>query len=99
MSDTVNVKKQVARNAWNEVFHKLGGVDRLMSWANDGNLSEFYKILAKLAPPLKEDKDTQATHDAFIKMIMAEEHKQLKEVNKPVMLLDVDAKISDNSTC
>jgi hypothetical protein len=98
MSDTPNVKKQVARNAWNEVFNKLGGIDGLYRWAIDGNLSEFYKILAKLAPPIKEDKEGQATHDAFIKMIMAEEHKQLKEVNRPVRLLDVDATINDATT-
>jgi hypothetical protein len=95
MSDTPNVKKQVARNAWNAVFDKLGGIEGLYNWAIDGNLSEFYKILAKLAPPIKEDKEGQATHDAFIKMIMAEEHKQLKEVNRPVKLLDVSAKINN----
>jgi hypothetical protein len=81
LSETSNVKKQVARNAWNMVFEKLGGIDGLYQWAIDGNMTEFYRILAKLAPPIKDDKDTQTTHDAFIKMIMSEEHKQLKAIS------------------
>jgi hypothetical protein len=92
------IKKQVCRDAWNEVFDRLGGIESLLQWANDGNMTEFYKIFAKLAPPIKDDKDTQTTHDAFIKMIMSEEHKQLKEINQPVKLLDVSAQISENTS-
>jgi hypothetical protein len=98
LSESSNVKKQVARNAWNAVFEKLGGIDGLYEWAIDGNMTEFYRILAKLAPPIKDDKDTQTTHDAFIKMIMSEEHKQLKEINQPVKLLDVSATIGNDAS-
>ncbi len=88
MSESPKKKKQYCRDAWNEVFDKLGGVEHLMQWAIE-HPSEYYKIMAKLAPPIKEDKGVNETHDAFIKMIMREQEQQLKELDKPVKLIDV----------
>lgn len=96
MSESPNVKKQVARNAWNEVFQKLGGIEHLLTWAEE-HQSEFYKIFAKLAPPIKEDKSDNDTHDAFIKRLMSEEYKQLKEVNQPIKLIDVVCDVSNEA--
>jgi hypothetical protein len=88
MSDSVNVKKQTARNAWNQVFINIGGLEHLEEWAIE-HPTEFYKIFAKLAPPIKEDKDHNQTHDSFIKMLMVEESRKLKQENKPIKLIDV----------
>ncbi len=95
MSESPKKKKQYCRDAWNEVFDKLGGVDHLMQWAIE-HPSEYYKIMAKLAPPIKEDKGVNETHDAFIKMIMREQEQQLKELDKPVKLIDVTINDDDN---
>jgi hypothetical protein len=42
------VSGQVKRNVI-AVFERLGGVDKMAAWA-DQNLSEFYKLYAKLLP-------------------------------------------------
>lgn len=94
MSESSNIKKHVARNAWNKVFELLGGEDHLLAWAKD-HPTEYYKIFAKLAPPIKEDKGLIETHDQFIKMIMAEEQRLLAEQGKPIKLIDVPVDVQD----
>jgi hypothetical protein len=90
MDESVNVKKQVARNAWNQVFENIGGISHLQEWAI-GNPTEFYRIFSKLAPPMKDDsKGKEITHDKFIKMLMNEEQDKQKQLNKPIDLIDID---------
>lgn len=46
-------RKQVAEN-FHEAFELIGGVPRLAHWANE-NLTDFYKLYAKLFPSTSGD--------------------------------------------
>lgn len=80
-------------------FNELGGMSRLIEWANmpddKGNMSnykEFIKLYVKLVPPLKPDKDNgKQTQEGFILgLLKAENILKLKE-GKPNELIDVIA--------
>ncbi len=84
------------REIFNLAFDKLGGLDRLIQWANEedakgnSNYSEFIKLYIKLVPAVKESKIEDDTQETFIKMIMSEEKKRIKENGTPVKLIEVD---------
>lgn len=46
---TPNKLTRAAREVYEEAFEKLGGVPALVKWAKD-NLSDFYKLHARLIP-------------------------------------------------
>jgi hypothetical protein len=54
---------QIAREAFLETFDRLGGVEGLVAWASayNENLSEFYKIYARMIP-----KDVHITDETDI---------------------------------
>lgn len=84
------------REIFNLAFDELGGLDRLIQWANesnakgDSNYSEFIKLYIKLVPAVKESKTIEDSQESFIKMIMSEEQKRIKENGVPVKLIEAD---------
>ncbi len=85
------------RELFDLAFDKLGGLERLISWAEEldhkgnSNYKEFIKLYIKLVPAVKESKSIEDSQESFIKMIMSEEQKRIKENGTPVKLIEVDA--------
>ncbi len=78
------------REAFQLCFDDIGGRAKLQEWAKE-NLTDFYKLFVKLSPPIKEAKSVEDSQESFIKMIMMEEAKRVKESGQPVKLIEVDA--------
>ncbi len=84
------------REIFNLAFDELGGMERLVEWAQqldhngNSNYKEFIKLYIKLVPAVKESKVTEDTQESFIKMIMMEEQKRIKENGVPVKLIEAD---------
>ncbi len=84
------------REIFDLAFEKLGGLDKLIEWSQesnakgDSNYGDFIKLYIKLVPPIKEVKSTEDTQESFIKLVMAEEQKRLKEKGDPIKLIEVD---------
>ena len=79
------------REIINLAFENLGGIDKLIEWANESsdNYKEFIKLYVKLIPPLKSDNSKSDTHESFIALLMQEEKKRISMVDKPIKLIDV----------
>lgn len=79
------------RDIINKAFDKLGGIDKLIQWANESsdNYKEFIKLYVKLIPPLKQESVKSDTHEGFIELLMNEEKKRIKGISKPIALIDV----------
>ncbi len=77
------------REAFDLCFEDIGGREKLQEWAEE-NLTDFYKLFAKLSPPIKDNKPVEDTQEAFIKLVMIEEAKRIKESGQPVKLIEVD---------
>lgn len=87
-------KKAIQREVFHDAFEALGGIERLIQWANDvddkgnSNYKEFIKLFTKLVPPIKKDSKEIESHESFIKMLMREEKKRLSELGQPFKLID-----------
>lgn len=94
------------REMMEEAFTQLGGVKRLIEWANipddKGNYSnykEFVKLYVKLVPPLKAETDkNKDTQEGFIMgLIKADNILKLNE-GRPETIIDIEAHApSENS--
>ncbi len=70
------------------------GKSHMLQWASD-NPTEFYKLYAKLAPPIKIDSHKD-NHESFIMLMMQEEKLRQKQLGKPQKLIDVDINTIDD---
>ncbi len=85
------------RKVIEEAFESLGGLSRLIEWANstdskgDSNYRHFIALYVKLAPTIKIDnKIVGDSQEDFIKLIM-EENKAIKAgQDKPIKLIEGD---------
>lgn len=91
-------KKSLQREVIEEAFSLLGGIDRLIEWANQpddkgnySNYKEFIKLYVKLAPPLKTeaDKDKDSQEGFIMGLIKADNILKLNS-GKPQQIIDVD---------
>ncbi len=99
---------RIKREVFSQAFLKLGGVDRLVRWAeglegtctiptNGNNLKDFYKMFAKTLPKeiRKETEDLNKTQENFVKWIQAEEERLKLEAGQPHKLIDSPAKVAE----
>jgi hypothetical protein len=99
---------RIKREVFCQAFLKLGGVDRLVKWAeglegtcttptNGDNLKDFYKLFAKTLPKeiRRETEDLNKTQENFVKWIQAEEEKLRLEEGRPNRLIDAPAKVAE----
>jgi hypothetical protein len=90
-------KIQKQRDLFNLAFDELGGLDKLVQWANDtdtkgnSNYGEFLKLFVKLTPPIKEQKNATDNHESFILTIINEQKKLDSQKDKPVKLVETTA--------
>jgi hypothetical protein len=81
-----------------EAFTRLGGIDRLITWAqelddkgNNSNYKEFIKLYVKLVPPIKPEIDkNKDTQEGFIMGLIKAENILKLEEGTPKQLIDVD---------
>ncbi len=105
-----NEATRIKREVFSQAFLKLGGVDRLVKWAeglegtctvpkNGSNLKDFYKMFAKTLPKeiRRETEDLNKTQENFVKWIQAEEERLKIEAGHPSKLIDAPAKVAENS--
>ncbi len=85
------------RKVIEEAFESLGGLSRLIEWANstdskgDSNYRHFISLYVKLAPNIKVDKSPSLdSQEQFIKMIMEENKDIIKGHDKPTKLIEGD---------
>ncbi len=103
-------KTRIRREVFSQAFLKLGGIDRLVKWAeglegtcttpkNGNNLKEFYKLFAKTLPKeiKTQTEDINKTQENFVKWIQAEEEKLKLAEGKPSKILDAPAGLAENT--
>lgn len=95
---------KITREVFSQAFIELGGVDRLMRWAQGyettcteeakpatSNMKHFYTLFAKVLPKEIKIEDTNRTHEQFIELINAE-NKQLELTKgEPTGLIEVSS--------
>ena len=85
----VNESTRITREVFNLAFTELGGVQRLVEWAEkDDNLKHFYTLFAKVLPKEIKTEDQNRTHEQFIELMMMDEERKKLEEGKPAMLID-----------
>jgi len=85
----VNESTRITREVFNLAFTELGGVRRLVEWAEkDDNLKHFYTLFAKVLPKEIKTEDQNRTHEQFIELMMMDEERKKLEEGKPAMLID-----------
>jgi hypothetical protein len=102
---TTTISKQ--RELFNLAFDNLGGLDKLVQWANEtndkgnSNYGEFIKLFVKLVPAIKPDnKGAIDNHESFILAIMNEQKSIQEGLNKPIKLIDVNnTAINKDDSC
>lgn len=88
-----NVINQVKREVFSDAFLKLGGVTRLIAWAEsidhngDSNLRHFYALFSKTLPREIKTDITVRTHEQFIEMLNMDKQEQVDST--PVALLEI----------
>ncbi len=101
---------RIRREVFSKAFVQLGGVDRLVRWAeglegtctvpkNGNNLKDFYKLFAKTLPKeiMNKTEDVNKSQENFVRWIQAEEEKLRLEEGRPDKILDVPAKVAGNT--
>jgi hypothetical protein len=86
------------RDIMEKAFDKLGGLEALVSWANElddkgnkSNYREFIKLYVKLAPMVKpEIKDNTDTQESFIMSLIKAENILKLSKGEPRQIIDVD---------
>ena len=101
---------KITRQVFSDAFVELGGVSRLMRWAQGyettcttetkpekTNLKHFYTLFAKVLPKEIKTEDMNRTHEQFIELINAE-NKQLELTKgEPAGLIEASAKSVENN--
>ncbi|MGR3303654.1 MAG: hypothetical protein ACUZ8I_14310 [Candidatus Scalindua sp.] len=102
---------KVTRHVFNDAFIELGGVSRLMRWAqgyettctteakpDKTNLKHFYTLFAKVLPKEIKTEDMNRTHEQFIELIQMENQHMLDTKGKPLELVESVPEKQENST-
>jgi hypothetical protein len=88
----VNESTRITREVFSLAFAELGGVQRLVEWAEkDDNLKHFYTLFAKVLPKELKVEDQNRTHEQFIELMMKEAEQKEIEEGKPFELVDTAA--------
>ena len=85
----VNESTRITREVFNLAFTELGGVQRLVEWAEkDDNLKHFYTLFAKVLPKEVKTEDQNRTHEQFIEWSEQKDRELLAEAGKPAGLIE-----------
>ena len=85
----VNESTRITREVFNLAFTELGGVRRLVEWAEkDDNLKHFYTLFAKVLPKEIKTEDQNRAHEQFIELMMMEEEQRKLEEGKPFEFIE-----------
>jgi hypothetical protein len=96
----VNELTKVTREVFSEAFIQLGGVPRLMKWAeglegtcttakNGDNLKLFYTLFAKVLPKEIKTEDLNRTHEQFIELMKMDKEQKVLTAGQPLELVEV----------
>lgn len=100
-----NETTRIKREVFSKAFLQLGGVDRLVRWAeglvgtcttpvNGDNLKDFYKLFAKTLPKEIKVEDVNKSQENFVRYIQAQEERLRIEKGTPAKMIETSVEMT-----